>query len=246
MNGTDSTSRAASGPRVAGWASTLTMAGFTAIAAGISYNDGLFLIRYAGALGRIAYLYPLLPDGLILISSVRLYRAAPQRPGWAMTGVILGIALTLAMNIGAGILHNWLYALADACVPVVFFVALEILRGSVKRGRDGAATLAVPAVTTEPEPDTEPGEPLTPDEALLVLLGTGSRQAVADLLGVPKSRVNRWHARLTRIPEAGPEETAPDSAESYWDGSFEAATEPAAGALQGHTPAALNGSAHSG
>jgi hypothetical protein len=240
VNRTEVPSRTASAPRVTGWSSTATMVAFTAIAAVISYNDGLYLIRFAGALGMIAYLYPLLPDGLIFISSVRLYRAAPERPRWAMAGIILGIGLTLAMNIGAGVLHNWMYALADACVPVVFYVALEILRGSVKRGREGVPPPSFPAASTPAEPDTGPDEPLTPDEALLALLGTGSRQAVADLLGVPKSRVNRWHARLARTPETGPEEPVPDSAAAYWDGTFETA----AGASQGHVPAALNGSAH--
>jgi hypothetical protein len=152
-----------------------------------------------------------------------------------MTGIILGIGLTLAMNVGAGVLHNWMYALADACVPLVFFVALEILRGSVKRGRDGLPPTPVPAVTTDAEPDTGPGEPLTPDEALLALLGTGSRQAVADLLGVPKSRVNRWHARLARAPETGPEQAPPDSADAYWDGTFDAGLEPS---LNGSAPGA--------
>lgn len=213
------------------------MVAFTAIAAVISYNDGLYLIRYAGAAGRVAYLYPLLPDGLILISSVRLYRAAPVRPGWAMTGVILGIGLTLAMNIGAGILHNWLYALADACVPAVFFVALEILRGSVKRGRDGAATLAVPAVTTAAAPDAAPSAPLSPDEAFAVLLHSGSSQEIGTLLGRSKTWVIRRRARLNPVQEAGADEPAPDSAEPYWNGEFEAGLEPA-----GTAP--LNGSAH--
>lgn len=223
------------------------MVAFTAIAAVISYNDGLYLIRFAGATGREAYLYPLLPDGLILISSIRLYRAAPLRPAWAMAGVILGICLTLSMNVGAGVLHNWMYALADACVPVVFFVALEILRGSVKRSRSGVAGAAAPASADQPGPAVQagpepgadalpepaaagpgssPAEPLTPDDALLGLIRSGSRQEIADLLGVSKSKVNRWYWRLTRTPESGPEEAAPESAGSYWDGTFEAAAGP--------------------
>ena len=50
------------------WTVGLTMAVFAAVAAVISYNDGLFLVRSAGETGRVAYLYPLLPDGLIPIS----------------------------------------------------------------------------------------------------------------------------------------------------------------------------------
>src|SRR5438034_4617381 len=106
------------------------MAGLAAVAAVISYNDGLFLIRDAGVLGRLAYLYPLLPDGLIVISSLSLYEAAvtaAPRPRWAMVGIGLGAVLTVAMNVGAGVSVSPLAAVWDGCVPVVFFVALEIL-----------------------------------------------------------------------------------------------------------------------
>jgi hypothetical protein len=129
------------------WTAGLTMAGLAAVAAIISYNDGLFLIRLAGVLGRLAYLYPLLPDGLIVISSLSLYEAAvtgARRPRWAMAGIILGALLTVAMNVAAGASVSPLLALADGFVPVVFFVALEILIGLIRRGR---ATVP-PAVST--------------------------------------------------------------------------------------------------
>lgn len=202
---------------------------FTAMAAVISYNDGLYLIRFAGAGGQVAYLYPLLPDGLILISSVRLYEAAPARPAWAMAGVIIGVGLTLAMNVGAGILHNWMYALADACVPVVFFVALEILRGAVNRGRDDVTGLAVTAAAMPPEPGAEPAEPAAPrprEAILLELTGSGTRQEVADFIGVPKSRVQRWATELPKLLRPGPEEASPDDAEAYWGGALEGVGEP--------------------
>lgn len=189
-----------------------TMVAFTGIAAVISYSDGLDLIRYAGASGPVAYLYPLLPDGLILISSVRLYEAAPKRPGWAMTGVIIGVTLTLAMNVGAGILHNWMYALADGVVPVVFFVALEVLRGAVS-GRQAAAAGVPAAVDPGPaRPEPEPAEPLTPERAFVALVDSGSRQEIADLLGWSKSKVNRVYWKLTRTVQDGPEEAPAEAA----------------------------------
>jgi hypothetical protein len=220
---------------------------FTGIAAVISYQDGLFLIRFLGAVGWSAFLYPLLPDGLILISSIRLYETAPRRPGWAMGGVILGVALTLVMNAGAGVLHNWMYALADACVPVVFFVALENLRGDVRGGRGEAlapdarpapdqpgssapeGVPAGPGAGPEPgpgEPDIEPAEPLTRDAALLALLGTGSRQEIADVFGVPKSRVVRLHQRLTKPVQPGPEEALDEGFGGIRDAGSAAVDEP--------------------
>lgn len=112
-------------------------------AAVVSYNDGLFLVRLAGIRGHVAYLYPLLPDGLIIISWASAYEAGlaglRRRPAWATAGIALGAILTLAMNIGAGVLHNRLQALVDGVVPVVLFVALEILVGLIRRGRGAAA-----------------------------------------------------------------------------------------------------------
>jgi hypothetical protein len=111
-------------------------------AAVVSYNDGLYLVRLAGIHGRVAYLYPLLPDGLIIISWSSVYEAGlaqlRKRPGWATAGIALGACLTLGMNIGAGVLHNRLQALVDGVVPVVLFVALEILVGLIRRGHGTA------------------------------------------------------------------------------------------------------------
>jgi hypothetical protein len=144
------------------------MAGFTAAAAVISYNDGLFLIRYAGVAGWVAYLYPLLPDGLIVISSASLYEAAltgVRRPRWAMTGLVLGASLTLAMNLAAGLAVSRLLAAADSVVPVVFFFALEILIGLIRRAQ--ITPRATPAATPRTAPAIAPGprQPAASDRA---------------------------------------------------------------------------------
>jgi hypothetical protein len=111
-----------------------------AIAAVISYNDGLTEMRHAGAAGGIALLYPLLPDGLIVICLMALYQGArmrpePKRPGWATAGLILGAGLTLAQNVGAGAGTGVLLAVIDGFVPVVFFVAAEVLIWTIRTGR---------------------------------------------------------------------------------------------------------------
>jgi len=124
------------------WAIGAAMAGIASIAAVISYNDGLTVARIAGNHGRTAYLYPLLPDGLIVICLSALYEAAQRklkRPVWASVGLVLGIALTLAQNTGAGIGHGPLDAIMDGLVPVVFFVAVEVLIWHVRTGRAGTA-----------------------------------------------------------------------------------------------------------
>ena len=179
-----------------------TMAAFAVAAAVISYNDGLFLVRLAGIGGRLAYLYPLLPDGLIVISWTSMYEAGLTgipRPRWATAGIALGACLTVSMNVAAGIMHNGLAALVDGVVPVVFFVALEILVGILRRR--GTAMAGAMAAGHPETPET--GEPPTTGEALRVLLGTGSIRGLADKLGIPKSRVETW-ARQLREPSAEP------------------------------------------
>ena len=180
----------------------LTMAAFAIAAAIISYNDGLFLVRLAGIGGRLAYLYPLLPDGLIVISWASMYEAGltgVARPAWATAGIALGACLTVSMNVAAGIMHNGLAALVDGVVPVVFFVALEILVGILRRRRAPDA-----AAPDDGHPRTaETGEPPTTEEALRALLATASIRGLAEALGVPKSRVEAWKGQL-REPSAEP------------------------------------------
>jgi len=144
LDGTEDHAQRARRQRRIGGAAT---AGLGAAAAVISYGDGLFLVRLAHITGHVVYLYPLLPDGLIAVSTASLYESAltgAGRPRWATSGVATGALLTLAMNVAAGLARGWVAALADAAVPVVFFVALEILVGLIRRGR------AVPGVPPGP------------------------------------------------------------------------------------------------
>ena len=129
------------------------MAALAAVAAVISYSDGLFLVRLAGNTDWHAYLYPLLPDGLIVICLIALLGAG-KRAAWPTFGLGLGIALTLAMNVAAGIAHSPLDAVVDGFVPVVFFVAVEVFIGYVKRGRAVVAPRPSPAASPRPVPSS--------------------------------------------------------------------------------------------
>lgn len=149
-----------SGQRARGWPYVVTGTAFAGICAWISYNDGLFVARLAGNEGSIAFFYPLLPDGLIVLCLLALAEAARAnvgRLGWAMAGLLLGIALTLAMNVYAGVVHSVLDAIIDGFVPVVFFIAAEVVLWHVRRGR------AVPAkdVAGEILTDGPAGPPAT-------------------------------------------------------------------------------------
>ena len=139
--------------RRAAWIATSLF--IAAVAAVISYRDGLFVARLAGNHDRQAYLYPFLPDGLIVICLLALYEAArtkAPRSGWASAGLVLGIALTLAQNIYAGLAHSVLDAVLDGMVPVVFFIAAEVVLWHVRRGRAGSDTSDAPATPSRSVP----------------------------------------------------------------------------------------------
>ena len=122
-----------------GWPYVLTGVLFAGICAWISYNDGLFVTQLAGNAGRIVYFYPLVPDVLIVICLLALREAASagvDRSRWAVAGLRLGIALTLAMNIYAGWEHSVLAAIQDGAIPIVFFIAIEVVLWHVRHGRN--------------------------------------------------------------------------------------------------------------
>jgi hypothetical protein len=126
----------------AAWRYALVYASLAVIAAVISYRDGLFVARLAGNHDGQAYLYPFLPDGLIVVSLLALHeasRAKVPRSRWAIAGLALGISLTLAQNVYAGLAHSVLDAVMDGMVPVVFFVAAEVVLWHVRQGRTAPA-----------------------------------------------------------------------------------------------------------
>jgi hypothetical protein len=133
-----------------GWQYALAGLFIASIAAVISYNDGLFVARLAGNHDRQAFLYPFLPDGLIVVGLLALLEAARRgipRSRWATGAVLLGVAMTLAMNAGAGIAHSALDAVMDGLVPVAFFVAAEVVLWHVRRGRGAVPAQGSPAAS---------------------------------------------------------------------------------------------------
>jgi hypothetical protein len=60
------------------WAIGSAMVMIATMAAIISYNDGLDVTRMAGNHGWVGYLYPLLPDGLIVICLSALYELTAE------------------------------------------------------------------------------------------------------------------------------------------------------------------------
>ena len=141
-----------------GWQYAVAGLTIASIAAVVSYNDGLFVARLAGNHDHQAYLYPFLPDGLFVIGLLALVEGArmrpPQRSAWAWAAVLLGITLSTAMNVGAGVAHSVLDAFLDGMVPVVLLIAVEVVLWHVRRGRGALAPVASP----EGSPATSPGK----------------------------------------------------------------------------------------
>jgi hypothetical protein len=107
----------------------------------VSYSHALYVVRDVGNAGPIAYLVPLFADGLILLSSTALYAAAQarvKRSLWATAGLIIGVAVTIVMNVAAGAAVPRARvggALVAALAPLVFLVSLEVLVWLFRLGR---------------------------------------------------------------------------------------------------------------
>jgi len=239
-----------------GWQYAVAGLTIASIAAVVSYNDGLFVARLAGNHDHQAYLYPFLPDGLFVIGLLALVEGArmrpPQRSAWAWAAVLLGITLSTAMNVGAGVAHSVLDAFLDGMVPVVLLIAVEVVLWHVRRGRKAVEDVAgetpissgpagSPATITETVRVTEdrpPSEWL--DGKIMSLLARMSVRSTAEALGVSKTRVEtaKRRAALTAPPYQIPErEVAPIMTAPAGD-SPDIAPAPAGASLNGH------GSAH--
>lgn len=114
------------GVRATGIAVTSLIALGTAI---VSYNHALDVVRLVGNHGRIAYLIPLFADGLIFLCSTALFAAAQAGIVclWAWIGLVIGVAVTLTMNVAAGLPGGPGGALVGALTPVVLLISLAVL-----------------------------------------------------------------------------------------------------------------------
>jgi Protein of unknown function (DUF2637) len=210
-------------PARAAWRYALAGGFIALIAAVVSYNDGLFVARAAGNHDRLAYLYPLLPDGLIVVCLLALLeasRAKVARSRWATAGLVLGIALTLAMNVDAGIAHSVLDAVIDGLVPVVFFVAVEVVLWHVRRAR----------VTVDPERPAAPSPSAVPSS---VLEAAKASMAATHAAGNALSR-NQLQARFGLSRAVATEVWQPYQNPPAGDAESPAAEAPAGVSLNGH------------
>lgn len=205
MNPTDDPSRAATAPTRSHWlpAGVILAAAISAITGIVSYDHGLTVARWTGSTGLVAYLVPLVPDLMIAMSSVTLIEASAARvarPLTAMLALVAGIGWTVAQNVAAGWRNGAGGAVIAAGIPLALVVTFESLLWLLRRRRMPAA---LPA-----DDHREPDEPLSAEAALRALVDSTSERALAELLDVPRSRVQTWKRQLAGVagkPEPEPE-----------------------------------------
>lgn len=179
-------------PRRTAW---LCLACVSVIAGLISYYHGMMVVSASdgGWLARwiVDHAEPALADLVITGSSANLLDAyrnlaeGEKLPKLSMVTAGIGCAVTIYFNVAAGHpawVPTWV---VNGWPPIAFGLALESLLGLVRRGAGGP----------EADDDGQDQAPTTED-ALRVLLSTGSMRALAAELGVDKYRVETWSARV--------------------------------------------------
>jgi hypothetical protein len=170
-------------------------------AAGLSYDHALIVAKLVGTEPPWAYLVPLLPDGLIVLAFSSMQDAAQAkapRPVWATLGLSLGVAVTLILNVASGWHHGAGGRLLNALPPVALLVAVEVLVGILRRGRDAPEAYLSGTYPGAGEPAEE-----VPVHAALARIGQDySQRELAAALSISRSHLQRHWPRPEQIEQA--------------------------------------------
>ena len=199
----DGNGRPAPRNRATKWTARLGLAGVTVLAAWASYLHALIVVRAADGRTLVAGFIPAVADLLIAAASANLLDASRRGERWprvSVVSVVVAIGVTITFNVAAGSPHAVPPWLVNVWPPVAFILALESFMGHVRRGRGGVfpnVYSTLPAAPGHPEPPTL-------DEALSLVLGSTSQRGLARELGVSRSRVEAWAARVAPVAEGAP------------------------------------------
>jgi len=206
----------------------ISLAVLSAITGVISYSHGLDVARWVGNVGLVAYLVPLVPDLMIVTSSLTLIEASAvkaPRPLVAMLALLVGIGWTVAQNIAAGWRNGPGGAVLAAGIPLAFVFTFESLLWLVRRGRGG--TSLPPAPATQPVLERVPAD--VQSAALAALQATTA--AGNPLSGRQlETRFGLSRAEATRVRELAEPIDVAGAPESVSTG----ASRPLQSALNGH------------
>jgi hypothetical protein len=175
-------------------ATVATVAGF------ISYTHICALTLQLHQSWKTAHLIPLAVDGQLTIGSAVLATATGRQKHWGWLGVIPGLGESLFANWESGIVHGYTAAIWATVAAQAFAVSGFLFERWLK-SRISARSQGGDA------------RPAGAEEALGALLATGSRRAVAAVLAVEPSQVQKWERMLAAAAgEAAPEPSLNGSA----------------------------------
>lgn len=202
------------------WAAVTAIAGTVFIAAGafwLSFTALADLAARSGVGQGQAWAWPLIVDGIIVVSTVAVVALAGQRSAWYPWTLLAAGAV---VSVTANAIHAVVAADADvpgvlaasvAAVPPLVLLAITHLTVILTRPAPGPGPVIPPEQSPESDQDTADAAvpPSTVGREVAVLLrdeqGWSNKQ-IARHLGVHPSTVGRWFAR--------PALTGPDSEET--------------------------------
>lgn len=155
----------------------------------ISYLHGFEIATIVGNPQPVALALPLVPDLMIVTSSMTLIEARANdlgRPWTAMLALIAGIGWTVAQNVAAGLHDSPGNALISAGVPLAFIATFESLLWQFRQAR---------AAGQEPPLVTGPFDVASAMRQLVTHYG--SQRAAADELRIPRDHLRK----LIAVPE---------------------------------------------
>jgi hypothetical protein len=157
------------------------LAALSAITGYISYLHGYQIAILVGNPKEVAYWLPLVPDLMIVTSSMTLLEARATtgaRPLMSMVALAAGIGWTVAQNVAAGLHDSTGNAVISAGVPLAFVLTFESLLWQFRQNRD----------RSHPATDAGPVDVADTLQRLVEHYGS-QRRAVAEL------RIPRDHLR---------------------------------------------------
>ncbi len=131
-------------------------------AAYVSYRHGHAFAQRYGADETTAALWPLVVDGLLLTSTIELWKthdhgAASQWKAWL--SFLLGIALSMCANIASAPELNTFSLAVAACPPLALLLSVELLNQALKRHHALPAAKPASAETQQAENEQDHVEP---------------------------------------------------------------------------------------
>jgi hypothetical protein len=175
------------------WLLVAACAGITGV---VSYLHALYVCRWVGNHGAVAYLIPFVADLMIVTASLTLVEAKRvdnSRPWQAMLSLGVGVVVTIVMNVAAGLRLGAGSMLVNGLIPVAFILSLESLIVLLGKWRNAPLT---------DEPATCGHRvPLSLDEAILAAAPHMSKRQLAVAFHVGRGDIDKLLPPVPRVAD---------------------------------------------